>query len=219
MRLGVKICGLTRSVDVEQAIEAGADALGFVFDPGPCDVDERILPDLMAATRGAPVTRVAVVGEAAAEERARLFGLGFDLVQATVTADLYAAREPPPLLPAFFDGPDLLRRVENWRASRPTRRPEPGSIFGTLNVDSALGGGSGVRADWARAREMAAGGPVTLSGGLNVDNLELAIRTVRPHAVDVSSGVEAEPGIKDRQRMRAFVREVRRLEALFAEAS
>lgn len=219
MRIGVKICGLTRPADVEAAIQAGADAIGVVFDRGPCRVSESTARELLAAARGALVERVAVVGSAPPEARQRTFDLGFDLVQAVAAEPLWSAPMSPPLLPAFFDGPDLLRRVAAWRDRRAASPARAGRLLGTLNVDGMGGGGTGRRADWTRARAVAEAGPVTLSGGLTVANLEAALRAVGPWAVDVSSGVEAAPGIKDRARMSAFVREVRRLEEVLAEAA
>ena len=213
------ICGLTRPQDVEAALDAGADAIGVVFDRGPCRVTPKDARDLLEAARGTSVERVAVVGTASLEVRARIAELGFGVVQAVATRDLAERPGEWPLLPAFFDGPDLLDRIAAWRALFPPAPPRPGSVLGTLNVDGMNGGGTGCRADWARAAGAARGGALTLSGGLRRENLETALRAVRPSAIDVSSGVEASPGLKARDRVAAFVREARRLEEVLAEAA
>ena len=168
--------------------------------------------------------RVAVVGTSTKDIRPML-DLGFDLIQVVAGPALASSIEEGPVLPVFFDDETLLARVEAWRhqpgprRAVHLRRPVPGRLFGTLNVDGHGGGGTGQPADWGRAARVAVGGAITLSGGLRVENLEDALRQVRPHAVDVSSGVETSPGTKDPIRMRAFVQEVRRMEALLAEAA
>ncbi|MEL6186708.1 MAG: phosphoribosylanthranilate isomerase [Myxococcota bacterium] len=218
MRVGVKICGLTQVQDVEAAVEAGVDAIGFVFDRGPCRLELEAAPELMAPARGTGVSMVAVVGELPLEARLSIGKLGFDLLQVVDGAAPRVPAEPPHLV-AFFDDDQLVGRVARFRAEHPSGEALPGSLLGTVNVDGHGGGGTGVRADWTRAQAVAKSGPITLSGGLRTDNLEHALRTVRPHAVDVSSGVERAPGRKDPARMQAFVAEVRRVEALIAEAA
>lgn len=186
----VKICGLTRFEDAQCALEAGADALGFVLEP----TSPRCLPadsELLARLGefGPYVTRVAVFGPPRGVDLS-----GFDAVQS------------------------LGERVDGKRSVR-VLRVAPGS---PLEVD--LGdcdavlldafspqqyGGTGERIDWGWAAEFVAASPkpVVLAGGLNPSNVADAIRTVRPYAVDVASGVEAAPGIKDHKLIRAFIRE------------
>lgn len=216
MRIAVKICGLTRPEHVTAAIEAGADALGLVFDRGPCRLDLHQARTVLAAAEGAAVERVAVVGTLDRGTRAEIGALGFDLLQVDAEA-LRIGPEAQPLLPAFFDDEDLVDRVRRYRAAFRAQPAQPGSLVGTVNVDGRGGGGTGTRADWDRASLLAREGPLTLSGGLRVENLAEALRTVRPHAVDVSSGVEASPGIKDPNLMRRFVAEVRLWEADWGE--
>lgn len=217
MRIAVKICGLTRPQDVQDAIDSGADAIGVVFDRGPCRVSQSQAKDLLDVVVDRPIERVAVVGSAGISVWEEMLGLGFDLVQFAAErappppADWDYGRALPPIVPAFFDGPLLEAQVTQWRETWPWRATAS-SLRGALNVDGANGGGTGSRADWSKAARLAKNGAIILSGGLRADNLEQAISRVRPHAVDVSSGVEAAPGIKDAKLMRDFVEEVRRLE-------
>ena len=221
MRIAVKICGLTRAPDVRAAIDAGADAIGIVFDRGPRKVGFSTAVELLAEAQGASIERVAVVGTAGAEERASIAALGFDLIQAVATPE--RGSHSNDLIPVFFDSDDLEERVSRWRETQyskdqPDCALQAGSLRGTINIDGAGGGGTGTRADWTRVTRVGRAGAITLSGGLKADNLEQALRMVRPHAVDVSSGVEVSAGRKDAQKMLAFVQEVRRLEALISEA-
>lgn len=219
MRIAVKVCGLTRPEDVEAAIEAGVDAIGMVFDRGPKKLTSAAAKKLLAVASGSAVERVAVVGTAGIDERQRIGDLGFDLVQAVASQELSQSPGRVPLLPTFFDGVDLLERLERWLPTFSAPPLRAGSLRGTLNVDGPGGGGTGAKASWSRARAMAERVPLTLSGGLRKENLQDALERVRPYAVDVCSGVEVAPGVKDAQRMRAFVAEVRRVEVLLSEAA
>ena len=182
----VKLCGLTHPDDVRAAVDAGADAIGIVF----CARSKRYVADpapLLAAAEG--VLRVAVFSRYRGEPVD-----GFDLVQAFAwDADCAAPR-----LHAVRDGQTL-----------PPRHPAgpPCTPLGDLLLDSAAGGGSGQRASVAQAVGLAQQRWLALAGGLNPDNVADAVRTVRPFAVDVSSGIEwSAPPRKDPARMRAFVR-------------
>lgn len=209
MGITVKICGLTRPQDVEAAIEAGADVLGFVFDRGPCFVSDTQAKELLsvAAQAARPRVCIAVVGELPAAAIARIAGLGFSAVQAVEPAyDAAAHAGADYVVPAFFDSPTLAERVRTFRAAHaPLYSEYQAPLRGCVNVDGSGGGGTGTRADWGVAAELAAEGPLMLAGGLNADNVAGAIAQVRPLAVDVSSGVEASPGVKDPARLFAFV--------------
>ena len=131
--------------------------------------------------------------------------LGFDLWQGVgaPTADL-------PWLPAFFDGPEVEAEIAAWPGTLPPRRSM--GLTGCLNFDGPGGGGTGARADWSRAAQLARRYPLCLAGGLRADNLEEAIARVRPMALDVTSGVEAAPGRLDRARLRDFLAVAREAE-------
>lgn len=196
-RTRVKLCGLTRPEDVDAAVAAGADALGFVLWPGSKRaVDEARLAEL-AERVPAFVTRVGlfVDQDSALIERCAAH---LDLLQ-------FHGDEPPALCDGFRrpwikalrmrDDLDLHAAAEAYRGAR------------ALLLDAyrpGVPGGTGETFDWSR---IPAGlvKPVILAGGLNADNVAEAIATVAPFAVDVSGGVEAAPGIKDAERMAAFM--------------
>ena len=192
----VKICGLRTVVEVEAAVQAGADAIGLVFARSPRQVsvaEARVLRD--AIPKG--VEAVAVY-RTPGPELHEVLALGFDRIQtdATWTASSLAAAR---WLPALSDGSDVLTRARSL--------PK-----GLILVDGPLGGGRGVQADADRVADVARMRPMVLAGGLSPDNVARAIAGVRPYGVDVSSGVESAPGIKDPMRVRAFVAAARSME-------
>lgn len=178
----VKICGLTRPEDVDAAVAAGADLVGFILVAGtPRYVDPDRAREL-AARAPAGVRTVAVVAETGDSPR---FRDGFDLVQTYDTpADfrdtIVATRgEPPQDVPEhvpvlldlpFGSRPDRARLRDHWRLAATVRQP------------------------------------VILAGSLDPANVAEAIAVARPWAVDTARGVEAEPGVKDHDRVRAFIR-------------
>lgn len=185
----VKICGVTTAPAVEAAVEAGADALGFVFAPSP----RRVTPaDARALCRGLPagILRVAVMRHPAGElVSAVLEEFAPDWLQ--TDAEDFDALVPPPgctALPVYRTGgvpPDARRaRLLLYEGER---------------------SGSGERADWSEARRLAAGTRLVLAGGLDADNVAEAVRRVRPWGVDVSTGVERAPGDKDPDKIKRFV--------------
>ncbi|MFB9145036.1 phosphoribosylanthranilate isomerase [Halomonas alkalicola] len=196
-RTRVKLCGLTRPEDVDAAVAAGADALGFVLWPGSKRaVDEARLAAL-AARVPAFVTRVGLFVDQDPELIERC-AEHLDLLQ-------FHGDEPPALCEAFRrpwikalrmrDGLDLHATAEAYRGAR------------ALLLDAyrpGVPGGTGETFDWSRIPAGLAK-PVILAGGLAADNVAEAIATVAPFAVDVSGGVEAAPGIKDAGRIAAFL--------------
>lgn len=185
----IKICGVTTPQAVDAAVEAGADALGFVFAPSA----RRLLPaGARALCRGLPdgILRVAVMRHPPAELAACVLEeFGPDWVQ-TDAEDFEALVLPSGCieLPVYRSG-----RVP------PSARRAPRLLFeGTRS-------GSGETADWSEARELAAATRVVLAGGLDPDNVGEAVRRVRPWGVDVSTGVERAPGDKDPAKIKRFV--------------
>jgi phosphoribosylanthranilate isomerase len=186
--LWVKICGLTTREAVEAACAAGADALGFVFT----ESSRRVSPEqARELTAGIPrhVLRVAVTrhpDQALVEEIAAVFRpqrLQADAAD-FATLSLPFGLEPLPVL----------------RDGEVAANPLP-DLFLYEGADS----GRGLPADWSRARELARQGGLILAGGLSAGNVAQAVARVRPYGVDVSSGVERAPGIKDRAQIEAFV--------------
>ena len=204
----VKICGLTRPSDVEHAAAQGPDALGFVLAASPRQLTPERARALLAHVPEGLCT-VAVFRGLDAEQLATCRQLGFDLVQfhgpppapmRRATLDGTDPRGGCSWLPAFVDGPDLGDRLA---------AATPGAVL----VDGPLGGGRGILADPARVARHAVGRTLVLAGGLNPDNVGQAIEGVGPFGVDVCSGVEATPGIKDPARVAAFVAAARQAEA------
>ncbi|SFT84936.1 phosphoribosylanthranilate isomerase [Halomonas saccharevitans] len=201
-RTRIKFCGLTREEDVDAAVAAGADALGFVLWPGSKRaIDERRLAELGARVP-AFVTRV---------------GLFVDPSPALV------ARCSPHLDLLQFHGDETPEACE--AAGRPWIKalrmreeldlPAAAEAYGdarALLLDAyrpGVPGGTGDTFDWSRIPASLTK-PVILAGGLTLDNVDAAIAAVGPFAVDVSGGIEAAPGIKDAARMAAFLDAVRR---------
>jgi phosphoribosylanthranilate isomerase len=201
MRVRVKICGVTDIAGAQAAIAAGADAVGFVFAPSPRRVDlERALA--IAATVPSFVARVAVFRHPDPAEVLEVAGaLRPDLVQTEIDASLLEALAGRiRLLPVVHDGPDLERDVAY--------------VLGALGdqtavlIEAAGPGGRSMAPDFERAAALARRLPLVLAGGLRPDNVAAAIALVAPYAVDVSSGVESSPGVKDPVRMAGFVEAV-----------
>ncbi|GGM55973.1 phosphoribosylanthranilate isomerase [Halarchaeum rubridurum] len=203
-RTRAKVCGLTNADDVAAAVDAGADALGFIVDV-PVDTPREIDPET-AATLVAdvpPFVSTVLVTMAAPEDVPALHErVGTDAVQVhgDVDADALAA------LAADCDA-TLVKTVD---AAAPESARAYADVADALLVDStdASGaGGTGRTHDWTATRDLAADldVPVVLAGGLTPANVAEAVRTVEPYAVDVASGVEREGGAKDRDAVRSFV--------------
>ncbi|MFC6940384.1 phosphoribosylanthranilate isomerase [Salinirubellus sp. GCM10025818] len=206
--LRVKVCGLTDETDLGVAVEAGADAVGIVADV-PVDTPREV-PAARArelADAVPPfVTSVLVTMPGSVAECAELAKrVGTDAVQ--VHGDLTPAEVEA--LGGSFDG-DVLVATDHRTAA------EYAAVADGLVVDSvddSGAGGTGETHDWERTREVVRDldVPVVLAGGLIPSNVAEAVRTVRPFAVDVASGVEGEvPGRKDHDAVRGFVRRAKR---------
>ena len=203
MGLDIKICGLTNVDDAALACELGADFLGFViYSRSPRAVTAATVTSIVKALP--PETRC--VGVFVNEP--------LDTVRRVVEdAGLYAAQIHGDESGAAFADVDFRL----WRAVRMTGdrvSPEPSEWANAqrLVVDAAppgVYGGAGETADWPAAAVLARQQPVMLAGGLVPENVAEAVATVAPAGVDVSSGVEAEPGRKDPARLKAFIENAR----------
>jgi len=200
----VKVCGITREADLAVAIEAGADAVGFIVGVS-VETPRELAPERAAelVERVPPfVTAVLVTMPDSVETAAELHErVGTDAVQVHGgfdPDDLAALRER-------IDRP-LLRAVD---ATDPDVRAHAGAADALLldSTDEQGGGGTGETADWDRACEVVESveTPVVLAGGLTPGNVADAIRAVGPYGVDVATGVEAEGGRKDHDAVRRFV--------------
>jgi len=194
----VKICGITRREDAELAVELGAAAVGFVFWTGS---PRFVNPDhARAIARALPafVTRVGIFVDETAEtvhETADRVGLGAVQLHGSETPAFCAGMRRPVIRGVGLEDGAPIEGLLAW----------PSDVTLLLDAhDPRLHGGTGRRVNWTLAAKVARARPTILSGGLRAENVTEAIAAVRPWAVDVSSGVEAKPGIKDPARMRAL---------------
>src|SRR5580692_5262351 len=186
--LWIKICGITDAAAVTAALQAGVDAIGFVFSPSPRQLQPAQAARLAATARGRALC-IAVTRhpkQALRDEIVRDFKP--DGWQTDIN-DLSVLRVPRqlPILPVLRSGSAVLES--------PPRR------FLFEGPES----GRGVSADWSEAARLAGLAQLILAGGLRVDNVATAIERVRPFGVDVSSGVESQPGRKSPPLLAAFV--------------
>lgn len=205
----VKICGITNLDDACAAIDAGADMLGFIFyPPSPRHVTPEQAREIVFQIRNLkfeiqtvgvfvnePPINIRAVMEIASLDRAQLHGkespqilleLGTRAYKSLPASDLDTVRV---LMANYYSA--VNGNVPAFIVDAPPAR---------------LPGGNGTVADWSVAREIAAQCPILLAGGLNAENVREAVELVEPYGVDVSSGVERAPGLKDHSKVRAFVK-------------
>ena len=199
MNVRVKICGITRVEDALAAVEAGADALGFMFyASSPRCVGPRMVAEIVPQLPPF-VARVGVFVNPSEEEVHRaVLVCGLDTLQ-------FHGEESPEFCAKFG-----LKTIKAFRV----RDVDSLQALASYRTDAWLldsfvpgqQGGSGARFNWDLAREAQQHGrPIILAGGLDAENVAEAVRKVRPYAVDVSSGVEASPGKKDIEKIKRFV--------------
>ncbi len=195
----IKICGLTRIEDAQRAVDLGAAALGFNFyppspryiEPEPARAIIRRLPPFVTALgvfadetdAGHVISLAREAGATAVQVHGPRFPALHELLSVFTLVVAVAVRE------GFK--PEELRKIKP-------------SAFLLDAFDPDRLGGTGRSFDWSVAREAKQYGPIILAGGLTPENVAQAVREVRPFAVDVASGVESAPGIKDPAKLRAF---------------
>jgi phosphoribosylanthranilate isomerase len=193
----VKICGITNLEDALAAVSWGADALGFVFAPSPRQVTRQQVANIVA---GLPpfVCKVGVFIDSELQEvKETMRACGLDLAQ------LHGSESPdfcqelfPRVIKSFrVEDESVLALLPQYKVS----------AYLLDSYNEALKGGTGRSFDWGIAKKATHYGPIILSGGLTSANVRQAIPLVRPYAVDVSSGVESKPGVKDHAKLRAFL--------------
>jgi phosphoribosylanthranilate isomerase len=196
----VKICGITNLDDALAAVDAGADALGFMFyETSPRNVSARVAADII---RQLPpfVAKVGVFVNATEETiRTTVAECGLDTLQlhGDGTPEFCQKFSPLKVYKAF--------RIQNLESLQPLPRyPTDAWLLDSFVPDKL--GGSGAQFNWDLAVEAKKlGRPIILAGGLTPENVADAVRKVRPYAVDVSSGVESSPGKKDHAKIRDFI--------------
>jgi phosphoribosylanthranilate isomerase len=204
LRVRIKVCGMTRAEDVAEAARLGVDAVGLVFYPkSPRNVSIDQARELVTALP-AFVTVTALFLDPDRDHVQRVLdNVRVELLQ-------FHGGEPAEFCRGF--GRPYIKAVPMGGQVDVSEYAQRHAGAAALLLDShAAGqrGGTGVSFDWASLPKVE-GPPVILAGGLNPSNVGTAIRIVRPYGVDVSSGVESAPGIKDIGKMADFMREVSR---------
>jgi phosphoribosylanthranilate isomerase len=192
----VKICGITSAEDACAAVECGASAVGFVFWPAS---PRYLEPDRARAIIATLPSSVAAVGVFVNQPASYVNGVAGLAKLAAVQlhgdeTPAYASEMTRPVIKAvsvYGIAPELAE----W----------PVSVMLLADAeDSVRRGGTGIRTDWLAAAAVARGRQLLLAGGLTPENVAEAIAQVRPFGIDVSSGVEVRPGVKDRGRLEAL---------------
>jgi phosphoribosylanthranilate isomerase len=200
--LRVKICGITRLEDALVACEAGADALGFIFVGSS---PRYIRPADAARIVEALPPFVTPVGVFVNETRARVT----EIAGATGIRALQLHGEEPPEEAAEYALP-VVKGFRVWPGFDHSELDRYRCAAYLLDAFSEKAhGGTGTTFDWTIAARAARLHRIVLSGGLHPENVAAAIAQVRPHAVDVSSGVEKSPGIKESAMLRRFIANAR----------
>ncbi len=201
----VKICGITRLEDAKAAVSFGADAIGFVFAKSPRKISVQDAAGISSAV-GPWVAKIGVfVNSGVREIMAVAVRTGLTAVQLHGDEALYLIR-------------DLQRRglcvIRAFRVAAPQDLKEAGRSPAAALLFDALApgvyGGTGRRFDWELLKNFKTKKPVIVSGGLTPANVRDAIKTFSPYGVDVSSGVEKKPGIKDAGLIREFIRNAKK---------
>jgi len=195
----LKICGITRGEDADHAVAHGATALGFVFWPAS---PRYIAPEDAAAIVARMPSAVSTVGvfvnEPVAGIRQAVERSGVSTVQLHGDEPVsYASQLTQPLL-----------RALSLDAATTSQWPLDTTILLDA-ADAERRGGTGRQVDWTKAQAIARTRRVVLAGGLTPENVQVAVAQVEPWGVDVSSGVESAPGVKDAARVTAFLQRAR----------
>ena len=202
----IKVCGITTADDARTAAQAGADAIGLVFYPASPRHLEPAQAQAILAALPPFVASVAVVLDPEPELIDQIAALAIDFVQ-------YHGQEDPQLCARFPRRWIKTVPMADPKRLTDTQQRYPGAHAFLLDSNQAGNpGGQGQTFDWS-AIKTADPRPIILAGGLQPNNVAQAIHTVHPWAVDVSSGVESQPGHKDPARLTEFIEEVRRADA------
>ena len=197
----LKICGMTRVSDALHAVREGATAIGFVFWKGsPRYVDPAVAGEIAAALPSTVTTVGVFVNESVdgIRETARTAGLRMVQLHGDESPDYVDRIEQPVMRAVTLDA--VVETARAWPA---------GTTLLLDSADPARRGTGRAVVDWARAAQIARGRRIVLAGGLTPQNIEDAIMTVRPIGVDVSSGVESAPGVKDSEKVARFLSNAR----------
>jgi phosphoribosylanthranilate isomerase len=199
----IKICGITREADGQFAATLGVDAVGFVLAESPRRIQPEIVREI--STSLPPfVSSVGVFVDADLEsvrQIAGFCGLGWVQLHGNESPDYCRALELNVLKAIRVKGRQSIETMAAYKHC------VKGFILDAYVKGQA--GGTGKSLDWNLAKEAKKHGPIILSGGLTPEDVRKAINEVRPYGVDVSSGVESSPGMKDHDKIRRFVEQAR----------
>lgn len=204
----VKICGITNHEDALVAAGAGADFLGFIFYPrSPRYIEPERAHEIIRITRR-ETPRIRFVGVFVNEN---VNAVGRILKECEVDLVQFHGAESPEVVSCFAPRCYKALRPQDIRQANimseiygnSLKASVPAFIVDAFNP--TLYGGSGERVDWGIARDIAQRFPIFLAGGLTVENIHEAIEQVKPWGVDVSSGVEQSPGLKDHSKLKQFI--------------
>lgn len=202
VRPNIKICGLTTLEDARFASGLGADFLGFIqHEDSPRYIRPNDAAEIIQWIYG-PQTVGVFVNKTPEEVNAACEAAGFAYAQLHGTESVEMCRQiDRPVIKAFRVMHDAS--AEQLRAAMEPYR-DVAEIFLLDTAHTSLWGGTGESFNWRLARDLAADFPILLAGGLTPKNVAEAVETMRPWGVDVSSGVEESPGVKDFDKMAAF---------------
>jgi len=199
----VKVCGIANVADAFAAVEAGADMLGFVFAESPRRVDVNTVKHIQQAV-GPDVITVGVFTDESDDILLTMEHCGLAYAQLHGGQSEAFARRigcSQVIRVARVNDEDSIKKLAEYQEA---------SFYLLDTYKKGVPGGTGETFDWdlaLQAKSLAK--PIILSGGLNPENAGEAVRTVRPYAVDVSSGVEESPGRKDHVKIQEFIQHVR----------
>jgi len=197
----IKICGITRLADARFAVREGATAIGMVFwTQSPRRVDPAIAAEIVATLPADVLTVGVFVNATVVEIRDVVKSTGIRVVQlhGDEPTSYVDAIDRPIFRSTTLD--NVVDVAHDW--------PQDTTLL-LDKADPVRRGGTGAVVDWSRAANVARQRRLILAGGLTPDNIEEAIVTVRPYGVDVSSGVEASPGVKDFGKVSQFLKNAR----------
>lgn len=210
-RTRVKICGITRQQDALAAINAGADAIGLVFyPPSPRAITADQIPEILPSSPGFVTVVGLFVDPSTAEVEAALSCGVIDCLQ-------FHGSEPAEFCASF--GKPFIKALRVRQEAELRQQAQDYHQARLILLDSYSphqAGGTGTTFDWdiAAAVEPLIRRRLVLAGGLSADNVAAAISALKPYAVDVSSGVERAPGIKDEQRLMNFFKQVQEVDSV-----
>jgi phosphoribosylanthranilate isomerase len=201
-KVKVKVCGMTNLKDALVAVEEGADAVGFIFyKKSPRSVTMKIVREIILELPPFVDTVGVFVDETAEQINKIADSCNLDMIQLHGDeSPTFCKRIRRRVIKAFrVKDMQSVKKLSSFQVS--------GFLLDTFSKD--LHGGTGKVFDWNLALPAKKFGPIIMAGGLTPNNVQQAIRQVRPYGVDVCSGVESEPGIKDHKKIKAFLKNVK----------